>query len=105
MALIPLKQTATIYKPDIVDDWGEVTSHPPITLKCRADEKTVVTKNPQGAEVVSSVQLMFDKLPAISYDDVIEYKNELDVTIKRKPENIEPIRMISGKPTLTQVYL
>lgn len=48
---------------------------------------------------------MFDKLPAISYDDVIEYKNELDVTIKRKPENIEPIRMINGKPALTTVYL
>lgn len=105
MALIPLKQSAIIHKPAVVDDWGEVTSLPPFTLKCRADEKTEVVKNPQGTEVVSGVQFLFDKLPAITYDDVIEYKNELDVTIKRKPVKIEPIRMINGKPTLTAVYL
>ena len=103
--MIPLKQTVLIHKPAIVDDWGEVTAHPPITLKCRADEKTEVVKNPQGAEVVSGVQLMFDKLPAISYDDVIEYTNEIGVAVKRKPVKIEPIRMPNGKPTLTAVYL
>ena len=105
MALIPLKQSVLIHKPAIVDDWGEFTSLPPVSLKCRADERTDVVKNQLGAEVVSGVQLMFDKIPAITYDDVIEYKNELDVTVKRKPIKIEPIRMINGKPTLTQVYL
>lgn len=105
MAVIPLKQTVLVHKPAIVDDWGEVTALPPITLKCRADERTEVVKNPQGAEVVTGVQLMFDKLPNITYDDVIEYKNELDVAVKRKPVKIEPIRMPNGKPTLTAVYL
>ena len=105
MAMIPLKQTVLIHKPAIVDDWGEVTAQPPITLKCRADERTDVVKNPQGAEVVSGVQLMFDKLPAITYDDVIEYTNEIGVAVKRKPVKIEPIRMPNGKPTLTAVYL
>lgn len=103
--MIPLKQTVLIHKPAIVDDWGEVTAQPPITLKCRADERTDVVKNPQGAEVVSGVQLMFDKLPAITYDDVIEYTNEIGVAVKRKPVKIEPIRMPNGKPTLTAVYL
>lgn len=105
MAVIPLKQTALVHKPAIVDDWGEVTAQPPFTLKCRADEKTEVVKNPQGSEVVSGVQLMFDKLPNITYDDVIEYINELGVAVKRKPVKIEPIRMVSGKPMLTAVYL
>lgn len=105
MALIPLKQSVLIHKPAIVDDWGEVTAQPPITMKCRADERTDVVKNPQGAEVVSGVQLLFDKLPAISYDDVIEYTNEIGVTVKRKPVKIEPIRMVNGKPALTTVYL
>jgi len=100
-----LKQTALIHKPEIVDDWGGVTPQEPIMLKCRADEKTDVVKNPQGEEVVSGVQLMFDKLPAITYDDVIEYINELDVAVKRKPVKIEPIRMINGKASLTAVYL
>lgn len=105
MAIIPLKQRATVHKPTIVDDWGEVTAEPPSTLKCRADEKTEVVKNPQGDEVVSGVQLLFDKLPNITYDDVIEFTNEIGVAVKRKPVKIEPIRMINGKPTLTAVYL
>lgn len=105
MAIIPLKQTATIHKPEVVDDWGEVTALPPFTLKCRADERTDIVKNQLGEEVVSGVQLMFDKLPDIAYDDVIEFINELGVSVKRKPVKIEPIRMPNGKPTLTQVYL
>lgn len=105
MAIIPLKQTATIRKPDEVDKWGNVTPSEPFDLNCRADEVTEVVKNQLGNEVVSSVQLLFDKIPNISYDDEIEFTNELDVTIRRKPVNIEPYRMPNGKPTLTAVYL
>lgn len=105
MAIIPLKQRVTVHKPDITDDWGEVTAQPPITLKCRADEKTEVVVGQTGEEVVSGVSFLFDKLPNISYDDVIEFTNELGVSVKRKPVKIEPIRMINGKPTLTAVYL
>ncbi|MET3658523.1 hypothetical protein [Sporosarcina psychrophila] len=109
VALIPLKQTVLVHKPETTNDWGETTSLPPITLKCRADEKVEYVKNfastTLNAEVLSSVQLLFNKLPDIRYDDVIEFTNELDVTVKRKPLLIEPIRMINGKPTLTAVYL
>lgn len=105
MAIIPLKQSVLIHKPAIEDDWGEVTPQEPITMKCRADEKTEVVKNTLGEEVVSGVQIMFDKLPNITYDDVIEYTNEIGVAVIRKPVNIEPIRMINGKATLTVVYL
>lgn len=105
MAIIPLKQVVTVHKPGGRNDFGEVIPGESFTLKCRADERTQVVKNQIGEEVVSSVELLFDKLPDISYDDTIEYENELGVTIKRKPVNIEPIRMINGKPTLTAVYL
>ena len=105
MAIVPLKQTAIIHKPGGKDDWGRDLPGETIVLKCRADERTEVVKNQLGEEVVSSVQLMFDKLPDISYDDTIEFTNELGVTVKRKPVNIEPIRAINGKPMLTAVYL
>lgn len=105
MAVIPLNQTVDIHKPEERDDWGKVVSKPAITLKCRADERTELVKNRLGEEVASTVQLMFDKLPNIAYDDVIEYTNELDVTIKREPVKIEPIRMPNGKPILTEVFL
>ena len=105
MAIVPLKQRVTVHKPSETNDWGETTPGAIVEYKCRADEKTEIIKNQHGVEVVSSVQIMFDKLPDIAYNDVIEYTNELDVTVKRKPEKIEPIRMPNGKPTLTMVYL
>ncbi|MGN7387727.1 hypothetical protein [Sporosarcina sp. SAFN-015] len=105
MALIPLKQRALVHKPAERDPWGETKKLPPIAYKCRADEITEIVKNVAGAEVVSGVQIMFDKLPNIRYDDEIEYTNELGVTVKRKPVKIEPIRMLNGKPTMTVVYL
>ena len=105
MPIIPLKQRVIVHKPESIDDWGIGTPGEQIPMKCRADEKTEVVKNKVGDEVVTSAQFLFDKLPNIAYDDEIEYTNELGVTIKRKPELIEPIRLINGKPTLTAVYL
>ena len=105
MAIIPLKQTVNVHKPGGRNEWGEVTGGEVIAMKCRADERSEIVKNVAGAEVLSGVQLLFDKLPNIAYDDVIEFTNELDVTVKRKPVKIEPIRMPNGKPTLTAVYL
>ncbi|SER87392.1 hypothetical protein [Psychrobacillus sp. OK032] len=105
MALIPLKQTATITKPGTMDDWGNGTPGETIILKCRADETVKVIVNSLGKEVVSNVSLIFDKLPNIAYDDVINYTNELGVAVERTPELIAPIRMIDGKPGLTEVHL
>lgn len=105
MAVVPLKQTVYVHKPEIVDDWGIVTPQEPISMRCRADEVTEVVTSNTGDEVVSGVQFLFDKLPNIAYDDVIEYTNELDVTIKRNPVRIEPIRGVNGKAMLTAVYL
>lgn len=109
MPLVPLKQTVIVHKPGMKDDWGNVMPGESITMKCRADEKVEYVKNlastTLNAEILSSVQLLFDKLPEITYDDVIEFTNEIGVTVKRKPLLIEPIRMPNGKPTLTAVYL
>lgn len=104
MAVIPFKQTITLHKADASDDWGEYTTLPPITLKCRVDETTSVVKNQIGEEVVSGMTVWLDKLADVSYDDTIEYTNELGVTVKRKPIKIEPVRGINGKPIFTFVY-
>ncbi len=105
MAIVPMKQTATIRRPGATDEWGETTSPEYIfTLKCRVDERTQVVQNRLGDEVVSGMELLFDKLADIRYDDVISYMNELGVTVERTPIKIEPIRMINGKPAMTAVY-
>lgn len=104
MAMIPLRQSVTITRKGVVDEWGEGSAPTIFTLKCRVDERTTVVKNQLGNEVVSGMEITFDKLANIRYDDVIKYTNELGVTVERTPLKIEPIRMINGKPVMTAVY-
>lgn len=120
MAIIPLKQTAYVYKlvppsdDEWLDDWDEETYGEPIAYKVRATEtlKIVSSSALQDSirrtvdeQAVATLVLLFDKLPNIAYNDEIEYTNELGVKIRKKPLTINPIRMINGKPTLTEVTL
>lgn len=116
MAVIPLKQTVTIRNLIVsnVDGWDTSEYGLPFTLKCRATEtlKTIESssvtdglKKTVDESAVATLVLLFDKLPNINYDSEITFTNELGVTITRKPTLIQPIRMINGKPTLTEVHL
>jgi len=87
-----------------LDEWGNGTESSPYTLSARVDETTMVVPNQLGNETVSGMLIWLDKLAAITYDDTIEYTNELGVTVKRKPLKIEPFRGISGKAEMTVVY-
>jgi hypothetical protein len=106
MALIPLRQAVTITKSTgSYDGWGQPLSGASITLKARVTETTAVVQTQTGEEAVASLRITLDKLADVSYDDVITYTNELDVTVERKPLRIEVKRMLSGKPILTEVYV
>lgn len=106
MAFTPLKQTVTIIRPGEEDEWGEYSTPPiSITMKCRVDEGSKIVQGQLGDEVVSGMEITFDKLPDIRYSDQIEYINELGVRILRTPIRIEPLRMPNGKPAQTAVYL
>lgn len=105
MAIVPLKQTVIVTKAGVSDGWGGTTPGGEVTHKARVSEQTEIVKNRLGEEVVSSMKIIFDKLPDIRYDDVITYTNELDVTIERNPLSIEPKRMFNGKPILTEVHV
>ena len=104
MAIIPMKDTATIKRQGAKDDWGNVTGEPvEFTLKCRADMVTTVVQNQLGEEVVSSATFMFDKLADVRSDDVISYTNELGVTVERTPVKIDYPKIT--KVVLTRVYV
>ncbi|MCD9024318.1 hypothetical protein [Cohnella silvisoli] len=105
MAIIPLKQSVLITRPGIDTGWGHATPGAETTLKARVTEETRIVKNQFGKEVVSSMSVIFDKLPQISYEDTLTFTNEIGVTISRKPLSIEPRRGIGGKPLLTEVYV
>lgn len=103
MALVPLKQTVTIKRFGEPDRWGEATETS-FTLKCRVDESSQLVQNQLGDEVVAGMEITFDKLADIRYEDKIQYTNELGFTLERNPKRIEVVRMPSGKPSLTVVY-
>lgn len=116
MAIIPLRQSVTVRNKieDNVDGWGTDGWSEPFTLKCRAVETLKVVssssltdgiKKTVDEQVRATLVLLFDKLPNIDYSSEITYTNELNVTITRSPILITPIRMINGKPTLTEVHL
>ena len=105
MALIPLKQKAVVVKYGEPDRWGNVTAEEETEYKVRVDNTVKTVKNRLDKEVISTAQVWFNKYPPVSYDDEVQYDDEHGREIRRKPELIEPIRMIDGKPTLTIVYL
>lgn len=105
MAIIPLKQTVIVTKPGTSDGWGGAVPGAKVMYKARVTDETKIVKNRLGEEAVSSMTIIFDKLPDIRYDDVITYTNELGDTIERTPLAIEPKRMLNGKPIITEVYV
>jgi hypothetical protein len=110
MALIPLLQEIKVYKKSNgLDEWGNPILSEPITLKARVDEGSFVTSDKEsyvtGKVIVAQVRVFLEGLADISYDDEIEYTNELNQTIRRKPKRINIKRNIAGKPELTEVLL
>ncbi|NHN31133.1 hypothetical protein [Paenibacillus agricola] len=110
MAIIPLKQTIQITPANGIDEWGEPAPGVPFTLKARVTETTKVVAtqsegNKTAEEAVATLRIILDKLADVSYDDVITYTNELDVTVARKPLKIEIKRMLSGKAIVTEVFV
>lgn len=105
MAIIPLRQTITVTKAGESDGWGGVNGDADFTLPARVSEEMNTVTNQVGEEAVTTLRIYLDRLPDITYDDVITYTNELDVTVARKPVKIEVKRSIGGKALLTEVYV
>lgn len=105
MALIPLKQTVTVTSPASIDGWGEEVSGAAQVHKARVESDTRVVTNQHGNEAVTSLRIIFDKLPDISYNHAITYTNELGATVTRTPIRIEVKRGLNGKALLTEVYV
>ncbi len=105
MPIIPMKQTVIVTKAGALDGWAEPTPGEEITYKARVTEETNVVTNELGKEAVAKLRITLDKLADISYDDVITYTNELDVTVKRKPLSIAPKRMLNARAIVTEVYV
>lgn len=103
MPLVGMHQTVIVTKAGVSDGWGHEKPGELIEYKARVSEQTKIVKNNLGKEAVSSMTILFDKLPDISYDDTIEFTNELGVTIKRKPLAIQPKRLLSGRAAITEV--
>jgi hypothetical protein len=98
-----MRQTVHVTKAGVSDGWGQPMPGETVEYKARVTDEVKVVKNNLGKEAVSSMTILIDKLPDISYDDTITYTNELGVEIKRKPIAIQPKRMLSGRAVITEV--
>lgn len=105
MAIVPLRQTVTITKAGVIDDWGDVVPGDELTLKARVTEETKTIPASTGLEAVTALKIYLGKLADISYDDTITYTNENGVTVVRKPITIDVKRGLNGKALLTEVYV
>jgi len=113
MALIPLNQKVLIHKRVEgnagLDRWGNPVVSAPIVMKARVDEGSFVTSDQEsyvtGKVVVFEIRVFLDGLANISYDDEIEFTNELGITVKRKPSRIKVKRNFAGNPDMTEVLL
>lgn len=105
MAIIPLKDTVTITKAGALDDWGQPTAGTSASYACRINESTKLTRNQQGAEVVSTTQILIGGAVAIGYDDTVSLTDASGVQRTDKPIRIAVIKDISSKPLFTEVEL
>lgn len=112
MAIIPMKQIARLHRKDRssgIDIYGKSAFLPPVDMKCRIDEGSYVTTDQEsvksGGSVIATAKILFDKLADIGYDDELEYTNELNLTVRKKPKQINVKRDIASKPILTEVFV
>ncbi|QNK54562.1 hypothetical protein [Paenibacillus sp. PAMC21692] len=104
MALIPLKQTITVYPPGNDDPWNPVPTVP-FTLRCRFQEGVEVVTDEHGREVVSSAQIFFDKFPDITAAHTFRYTDESEIERSYDVASIGRKRWLNGKAILTVVYV
>lgn len=107
MAMIPLKQTITVYPPadSSADPWNPTPAPEPFSLRCRYQENVEVVRNQHGAEVVSSAQIFLDKYANVTVNHEFEYVDESGTTTRYKPHNVARKRWLNGKAILTVVYV
>jgi len=110
MGYFPTKQTITITRgTGELDIFGKRTGEEIFTKKCRAIEGSHLTvdKTVQaaGATIVCDLKILLDKLADITYDDDIEYINELGTIYRGKPKSIKVQRDFGGKAVLTEVLI
>lgn len=112
MALIPLKDTATIVRVELnpdgtpkLDDWGQPIPGTPTEYRCRIDEGTRLTRDQNGREVVTNTQIIYEKIVAVGYDDDIKWTDAGGVERTAKPIRIGYVKDFGGKVLFTEVEL
>jgi hypothetical protein len=110
MAYIAMRQTITVKRGEVLDDWGNAAPSETFTLNCRIDEGWALhayrsAGSSDNEIVVSTARILLDKLADIRETDKISFTNELGQTIERSPKQISVKRGVSGKPVMTEVII
>lgn len=105
MTIVIMRDKVKIYKPGPKDKYGEVSGWlVPVTEKARVTEEMRRERNREGVEVSTSLTVLLGNRANVSYEDEIEYVNELGFVIRKRPIRIVPVPKLSGKADHTAVY-
>jgi hypothetical protein len=111
MAYVSMRQTITVKRGEVLDDWGNASPSETFTLNCRIDEGWALQGYRSSGvssvndTFVSTARILLDKLADIRETDVISFTNEFGQTIERSPKQISVKRGPSGKPVMTEVVI
>lgn len=103
MAVIPLKQPATLIRAGEEDDYGYKAPGDELALKCRYEDRTERVTGQNGVEVVSKGRFYFDKKVRVLYSDTIRAEDAQGIVVDFQPLNIVNIRDLGGKTLLVRV--
>src|SRR5690554_2189493 len=105
MAVIPLKQTVTVYRKGEADRWGNNPAQEEVfDLNCRISEGAkLVRGQTMTEEIISVARITFDKFADVRLTDELEYVDEAGDMHTYKPINIERVRGLNGKAMMTVV--
>lgn len=104
MSLIPLNDTVTVTKADVLDDWGRPSGTTQLTFKCRVDYQNTVVKNQNGEDVVSKAIILIDGVANVSTDDTISWSDDYG-DHEEKPLSVSPLKDFSSKVLFTKVVV
>ena len=105
---IPMKYTASIYKPKgAVDKWGQPTLSKTYTGKCQIDYNTDLTKisGEDGLTTSMSATVVFHGKVIVTNGDYVEFTTDMGITGKYRIVDVFFFKDWAGKILATRVVV
>lgn len=100
--MIPTRDRITVKQTDGLDDWGRPIAGASVSYPCRIDYRNEITKDDNGEEVLSKVQILIKGFAPVSTEDTVSWVDGYG-THEVNPISVSPIKDITSKVIFTKV--